>query len=578
MSISDVIGLLCGAAMFLFGMTLMGDGLKQAAGSRLELTLNKLSGTPLKGILLGTGVTAVIQSSSATSVMAVGFVNSGMMKFKQSIGIVLGAILGTSITGWIVCLSSINGGGIAQLLSSATITGVVAVVGICIRLFNKKKTLLRISDILLGFAVLMLGISTMSSAVEPLKESPSFINALTTFSNPVVGILVGAAFTCVLQSASASVGILQALTATGAISFSVAFPLILGIAIGAAFPVVLSAIGAGTEGKRTAFVYLFIEIIGAAVCGIVYYSVNSFVHFSINSLMMSMVSIALLNTIFRFIKVIILCPFISQLEKITCLIIKDKKKEEVTVAGIKLEDRFIPYPALSVAQCRTAMDAMATDMLDCYSIADSLLSNFDRKEYEKVLDLENKSDSYEDSIGTYLMKITGCQLSKQQNVEVSKFLHSLSDFERITDHSLKIADIAMQIYDEGRKYSPDAREEMEKLRSAVQEIVILTVETFVDNNPQQSMKIEALKNIISTMCDVMKSHHVERLRKGVCTLSEGETFNDLLTDFERVSGHCSNIGLAVLEAESDSFNTHKYTKEEVSEEAVYKEYAAKYAL
>ena len=319
-----MISLLGGVALFLFGMTLMGDGLKKVAGNKLEIILYKLTSTPLKGVLLGTGVTAVIQSSSATSVMVVGFVNSGMMQVRQAIGIVLGSILGTSITGWILCLSDISGSGWVSLLSTATLTGVVAVVGIVLRMFCKDLTKHHIGDILLGFAVLMYGMSSMSGAVAPLKDSAAFIQLLTRFSNPLLGVLVGTVFTCILQSASAAVGILQALAITGTITFSVAFPITLGIAIGAAVPVLLSSLGASVKGKRTAYVYLLIDVIGALVWGVVFYAVNAAVHFPFLDTTMTTVSIALLNTIFRFATVLLLTPMIPLLEKLVTVLFPDK--------------------------------------------------------------------------------------------------------------------------------------------------------------------------------------------------------------------------------------------------------------
>ena len=333
-----MISLLGGVALFLFGMTLMGDGLKKVAGNKLEIILYKLTSTPLKGVLLGTGVTAVIQSSSATSVMVVGFVNSGMMQVRQAIGIVLGSILGTSITGWILCLSNISGSGWVSLLSTATLTGVVAVVGIVLRMFCKDLAKHHIGDILLGFAVLMYGMSSMSGAVAPLKDSAAFIQLLTRFSNPLLGVLVGTVFTCILQSASAAVGILQALAITGTITFSVAFPITLGIAIGAAVPVLLSSLGASVKGKRTAYVYLLIDVIGAVVWGVVFYAVNAAVHFPFTDTTMTTVSIALLNTIFRFATVLLLTPMIPLLEKLVSFLFPDKASTGALADIDRLED------------------------------------------------------------------------------------------------------------------------------------------------------------------------------------------------------------------------------------------------
>ena len=361
MGIANVISLLSGVALFLFGMCLMGDGLKKVAGSRLELILYRLSSNPFKGILLGTGVTAVIQSSSATSVMVVGFVNSGMMKVKQAIGIVLGAILGTSITGWIICLSSLDGGsGIVQLLSTSVLTGIIAVIGIIFRMFCKNPTLKHVGDIMLGFAVLMYGMSAMSDSVAPLRESETFIRLLSSFQNPFLGILAGCLITCVLQSASAAVGILQALAVTGAVDFSVALPLIMGIAIGAAVPVLLSAAGATTAGKRTAFVYLLIDTAGVVLIGALFYTANAVWQFDFVHRTMTTVSVALLNTLFRLLTVVLLAPAIGLLEKIVCLLFPARAEEEEDTAEIdRLEERFIEHPAIAMEQSRFAMNSMA---------------------------------------------------------------------------------------------------------------------------------------------------------------------------------------------------------------------------
>ena len=320
-----MISLFGGVALFLFGMSLMGDGLKKVAGNKLELVLYRLSGTPVKGLLLGTGVTAVIQSSSATSVMVVGFVNSGMMKLEQAIAIILGALIGTSVTGWIICLSSLEGGGWVSLLSTATITAVVAVIGIILRMFTSKQVNKHLGDILLGFAVLMYGMQAMSGAVAPLKQSPAFISILTSFSNPLLGILVGAAFTSILQSASAAVGILQALSMTGAVNFSVAYPIILGIAIGAAVPVLLSALGARAEGRRTALAYLVIEIVGVILCGTAFYGADAVMDFGIKYAVMDPVSIAAVNTLFRLVTALVLLPFIGALARLVSLFVKESE-------------------------------------------------------------------------------------------------------------------------------------------------------------------------------------------------------------------------------------------------------------
>ena len=553
-----MISLLGGVALFLFGMTLMGDGLKKVAGNKLEIILYKLTSTPLKGVLLGTGVTAVIQSSSATSVMVVGFVNSGMMQVRQAIGIVLGSILGTSITGWILCLSDISGSGWVSLLSTATLTGVVAVVGIVLRMFCKDLAKHHIGDILLGFAVLMYGMSSMSGAVAPLKDSAAFIELLTRFSNPLLGVLVGTVFTCILQSASAAVGILQALAITGTITFSVAFPITLGIAIGAAVPVLLSSLGASVKGKRTAYVYLLIDVIGAVVWGVVFYAVNAAVHFPFTDTTMTTVSIALLNTIFRFATVLLLTPMIPLLEKLVSFLFPDKASTGALADIDRLEERFLAHPALAIEQSRLAIDSMARQAQDNILSAFSLLDKFSDEQFAALQANEEAIDHYEDKLGTYLIKITSKELTPRQTADVSKYLHTISDLERISDHSLNIGETAQELYTKKIVFSPTGARELKVMLAAVTRILEITINAFLDNDVAAAYRVEPLEELIDNLCDEMKLHHIDRLQTGECTLNHGFAFNDLLTNCERVSDHCSNIAVAMIELESDSFDTHEY--------------------
>ena len=559
MSVADVISLLGGIALFLFGMSLMGEGLKKVAGSRLELVLYKLSSTPLKGVLLGTGVTAVIQSSSATSVMVVGFVNSGMMKVKQAIGVIMGAILGTSVTGWILCLSSLEGGsGVVQLLSTEVLTGIVAVVGIILRMFTGKTSNRYVGEILLGFAVLMYGMSAMSGAVSPLRESEAFIRILTSFSNPILGILVGLAFTSVLQSASAAVGILQALAITGAVTFEVALPIVMGIAIGAAVPVLLSALGANLNGKRTAFIYLLIDVLGVLIWALLFYGANAIIHFTFLDTVMSSVSIALMNTLFRLATVIVLLPCIGLMEHMVELLFPDDGSAAEEQEMDRLEERFLQHPALSIEQSRLVTNSMAERAEGNLLMAVGLRNRWSDKDFRMVGETESVIDRYEDKLGTYLMKITSKSLSQSQSEEVSKYLHTISDFERITDHALNISEAAKEIHDKDLQFSPEACHELDVIESAVREILSIAVGAFVENDPQRAARVEPLEEIIDGLCDEMKSHHVDRLQSGSCTLNQGFVFNDLLTNYERVADHCSNIAVAIIELESDSFDTHEY--------------------
>ena len=585
MGISNVISLLSGIALFLFGMALMGDGLKQVAGNKLELILYRLTGNPIKGFLLGAGVTAVIQSSSATSVMIVGFVNSGMMKVRQAISIVLGAILGTSITGWIICLSDIGStGGWLDLFSTATLTGVISVIGIVLRMTAKNPAKKHVGDILMGFAVLMFGMSTMSSAVSPLRDDPTFIRILTSFSNPFLGILFGTLFTCVLQSASAAVGILQALASTGIIDFSIALPIIMGIAIGAAMPVLLSAIGASVDGKRTAMVYLVAEVTGVILFAAIYYTLDALIRFPFADRIMTSVSIALVNTVFRFIKVVGLLPFTRQIEKTVNFLVHEKPQQKaVEPEAMRLEERFIQHPALAIEQSRLTINAMAEEAKRNFVEAVALLHGYSDERFKLVEDLEGSVDRYEDKLGTYLVKVTEREMTAKQNAEVSKFLHTISDFERISDHALNIAEGAKELHQKKLSFSEAAAHELEVMEAALTEILSTAIRSFVNNDLQLAARVEPLEELIDNLCDEMKLHHVDRLQKGLCTLGQGFVFNDLLTNYERVADHCSNIAVALIELESDSFDTHEYLnslKELKSDmyERYYEEYRRVYQL
>ena len=560
-SITTVIALLFGVALFLFGMSLMGDSLKKVAGSKLELILFRLSSTPLKGVLLGTGVTAVIQSSSATSVMVVGFVNSGMMKVRQAIGIILGALLGTSITGWIICLSDLGGGGWAKLFNAEVLSGIVAVIGIIFRMFSKNQTRRHVGDILLGFAVLMAGMTMMSNAVSPLKESPAFLKLLVSFSNPFLGVLVGIVITAILQSASAAVGILQALAVTGAVDFSVAFPLILGIMIGAAVPVLLSSVGAGAGGKRTAWIYLITSALGVLIFGTAFYLLSPILQFSFLHDSMTTVTVALTNTVFRFLTVLLLVPFIALLEKLVNALIRDRSGAEEENAEIdRLEDRFLQHPSIAIEQSRLAINSMARKAEANLTRACNLLYSYSDEGFRTVEEKENVVDRYEDKLGTYLVKINSRELDRVQNKQISKFLHTMSDFERISDHAVNIAETAREMDEKKIVFSPAGQRELDLIGSAIAEIVHLSFDAFINENLDVAMRVEPLEEWIDTLCDTMKLHHVARVQNGECTLGQGFVFNDLLSNYERVADHCSNIAVAMIELESELFDTHEYLK------------------
>ena len=560
MGISNVISLFSGIALFLFGMALMGDGLKQVAGNKLELILYRLTGSPVKGFLLGTGVTAVIQSSSATSVMVVGFVNSGMMKVRQSISIVLGAILGTSITGWIICLSDIGStGGWMDLFSTATLTGVISVIGIVLRMASKDPAKKHIGDILMGFAVLMFGMSTMSAAVSPLREDPTFIRILTSFSNPFLGILFGTLFTCVLQSASAAVGILQALASTGIIDFSIALPIIMGIAIGAAMPVLISAIGANVEGRRTAFVYLVVEVAGVVFWGAVFYIANAIFHFEFMSMCMTAVSIAALNTLFRLVKVLILLPFTDVIEALVDFLIKGDAKDE-TPSIMQLEERFLKHPALAIEQSRMSVNAMAEEARDNLTESIKLLHSYTDKGFDMVERMEGTVDRYEDMIGSYLVKLTGCELTGSQNEEVSKFLHTISDFERISDHAVGLMSSAREIDEKSLTFSDTAKKEIKQMYCAVEEILNYTLKTLTDDDLRSAAEIGPLEEVIDELKNQLQKNHIKRLQNKGCTIEMGFVLSDITTILERVSDHCNNIALCIIEANRESMGIHEQSK------------------
>ena len=585
MQLSNVIELLTGIALFLFGMSLMGDGLKQVAGNRLEIILYKLTGSPLRGMLFGTGITTVIQSSSATSVMVVGFVNSGLMKLKQAIPVVLGAILGTSITGWVICLSSLDGAsGWLSLFSTSTLTCVAALAGIFLRMFSKDRFKNHLGDILLGFAVLMFGMSAMSGAVAPLKESEAFISILTTFSNPLIGILVGMAFTCILQSASAAVGILQALTFTGSISFEIALPLIMGISIGAAVPVLLSAVGATPDGQRTALAYLISNLLGVVFTAVVFYALNAMFQFTFMGTILSTASVALLNTVYRLIVVAVLLPLYQQIGQITRFFIRDKAgSDEDKYNLIPLEERFITNPALALEQCHNAIDDMAGRARNNLGLSLGLLHGYSQDTYAQVKAQEKSVDKYEDALGSYLLKVSAQELDDKENEYLSLFLRIITDLERISDHAMNLADSAKELSDKKTSFSDQAKQELSVVEQAIAEIVEMAITAFQNNDIPMTYRVEPLEEVIDYLCEECKLHHVERLRAGECVFDSGFVFNDILTSYERIADHCSNIAVAMVAIESDSFDTHAYLRSVKrlklqSFAEFFEEYSSKYHL
>ena len=585
MNFTDVIKLLGGVAMFLYGMSLMGDSLKRVAGNKLELILYRLSGTPLRGILLGAGVTAVIQSSSATSVMVVGFVNSMMMKLRQALAVIMGAVIGTSITGWLIALGAVGSSGsspVFQLLSTEGISAMAAIAGILMRMICKKRTLIHVGDILMGFAVLMFEMKTMSSAVSGLHDDPGFISFLTNFNNPLLGILIGLVFTAILQSASASVGILQALSSTGLLTMEQTIPMILGIAIGASVPVILSGIGSSVEGRRTAFAYPVIEILRVILFAAVFYGLNAFLHFAFMGEKVNMISIALINTLFRLSTVAVLAWFIPLIEKLMIRLVPSNPEEEAETEDMKrLEERFLKYPTLAVEQTRLTMNKMAELAERSMIAAIALLDKFDPKGYAEVASLEGIVDRYEDKIGSYLMRLTGQEMTETQNKAVSQYLRAITDLERISDHALNIAQRAEEIRDKKIKFSDKGEKEMQNLKTAIREILHLAIESFVTGDAETAYRVEPLEQVIDTICRRMREKHTARLQKGKCTIGNGYVFNDLISDFERVSDHCSNIAIVQVELEDNALDVHELSEVLKEQNAhqfdmYYEEYAERY--
>ena len=582
---SMILSLLCGVSLFLFGMSLMGDGLKLAAGNKLEAFLYKMTNTPLKGVALGTGVTSVIQSSSATTVMVIGFVNSGMMKLKQAIGIIMGANIGTSITGWILCLSYIEGSnGIASILSTATISAVVAVVGIIFRMFCKRTLHKNVGNIMLGFAILMTGMQMMSGAVSPLRESPVFIKMLTMFSNPLAGILVGIAFTAVLQSASATVGVLQALSVTGILTFASAFPIVLGIGVGAACPVLISAIGANKNGKRTALVYLINDLFGLILWSVIFYTANAIVHFSFMDMTMTPVAIALLNTVFRLATVIVLFPFIPKIEKLVCWLVKDNKEDLEDEADFDLlEERLLNYPALAIAQCHRVMNGMSKKLRKNVNRAMNLLNDYQQDKYDKVQRKEDLIDKYESRLGEYLIQLTKREMNSAQTRQTSLYLHTINDFERIGDHASYIAHMSSEMHDNHTNFSQEAWDELNVVMEAVREDINMTCTAFMKDDKELAQRVAPLGAVITGLCDVLKMRHAERLSQGKCGLEEGTVFSDILNSFCRIATHCASAMVALMksgETESDIHihDSKIYPTNSVEYYTYFNEYSQKYDI
>lgn len=556
MAIANTIALLGGLAFFLFGMSLLGEGLKRVAGSKMENILGKLTSTTFKGVILGTLVTAVIQSSSATTVMVVGFVNSGIMKLANAVGVIMGANIGTTITGWILVLAGVGGKG---AFSSSTIFAFIAFVGIIFYFFCKKRSSKNIGMIMLAFTVLMSGMQTMSGAMGSLKESPVFIDFISAVSNPFIALLVGIVVTAIIQSCSASIGILQALAITGVISYEVAIPMVIGMCIGACAPILLSAIGANINGKRTAFVYLFFNLVGAIILMIPFYIVDLCVDIEFLRLPASSFGIAIINTVFNTVATILLMPFTKLLINLVSLVIRNKKgNEDEEYEENLLDDRLLEYPSVALEQCSKTMDQMSGAAFKNIRKSINLLTDFNQEKYDKIMSREEKIDRFEDRLGSYLVRIHTKQLNDEETRLSARYLSYLTNVERISDHSVNVADLAQELYNKKLNFSPMAMRDLTICIEAITEICELTQTAMENMDYMLAGKVKPLEEIVNIMSKEMKAGHVHRVQLGQCTLELGFIFNDLLNNLERVSAHCSNIAITILESQDSRLMAHDY--------------------
>ncbi len=581
MGIFEILELVSGLAMFLFGMNIMGQALEKRAGNKLKSILGSMTSNTFKGFMLGFVVTLIIQSSSATTVMVVGFVNSGLMTLKQSIGVIMGANLGTSITAWILAMQGIEGIGILTLFKPSTFTPVLALIGIIFYMFQKNPKRKDTGLILLGFAVLMFGMDTMSGAVSGLKGNEAFQNVLIMFSNPILGVLAGTVVTAIVQSSSASVGILQALTTTGAITFNTAVPIIMGQNIGTCVTAMISSVGASKNARRASIIHLSFNVIATLILLPVYYilvavlpeTVTSIVYTSSNEL-----GIAVVHTVFKLFALVILMPCSGLLEKLARAIVKDGNEEQQL-----LDERLLTTPAVAVERCKIVSREMAE--LAVFSLKDSLplLDCYDEKKAAEIKEAENKVDMYEDKLGSYLVKISARELTHQDSAEVSKLLHIIGDFERISDHAMNIVGSSEEMHDKGISFSEEAHRELSTVVGAVEEILDLSLKAFCDGDIDSAVKIEPLEQVIDVLKEEIKHKHIARLQKNECTIEMGFILTDVVTSLERISDHCSNIGGCVLEMQHEDLDIHEYlrsvkTGEDKEFTAHYDYYKVKYAL
>ncbi|MCI8610975.1 MAG: Na/Pi cotransporter family protein [Clostridiales bacterium] len=581
MDLFDVLSLLGGLALFLFGMNLMGQALEKRAGSKLKTFLANITSNPFKGFLLGLGVTAVMQSSSATTVMVVGFVNSGIMTLRQAVGVIMGANLGTSMTSWILSLTGIQGENfLIQLLKPSSFVPILAMIGIVLYMFQKSAKRRDTGMILMGFAVLMFGMEAMSAAVEGLKDVPEFTRVLVLFSNPILGVLVGTVFTAIIQSSSASVGILQALTATGSVTYSTAVPIIMGQNIGTCVSAMISSVGASKNAKRAAVIHLSFNVIATLIILPLYYLISWLLQDPLGAQVASPVGIAIVHTVFKLIALALLMPFTKQLEKLSCLIVSESRKNEKTEL---LDERLFVTPSVAIARCKEVAVSMARLAVESIKESAALLGEYTEKAAMRVREKEDEVDLYEDKLGSYLVKLSAHDLSESDNAEANKLLHVIGDFERISDHAINVTNSAEEIHDKKLEFSGQAKKELGVLISAVLEILDLALASFEKDDLDSAVMVEPLEQVVDYLRDTLKKQHIRRLRKQECTIELGFVLTDLLTNLERVSDHCSNIAACILEMDRDEMDVHEYLRNvkggEMKEYNDYFEYfKVKYSL
>ena len=567
-------------------MNAMGDGLAKVSGGKLERILEKLTSSPIKAVLLGCGVTAVIQSSSATTVMVVGFVNSGIMKLEQAVGVIMGANIGTTVTSWMLSLTGIESDNFfMQLLKPTSFSPILALIGVILIMFVKSEKKHDIGAIMLGFAILMFGMEMMSGAVEPLADVPEFTNILTMFSNPILGLIAGTVLTAVIQSSSASVGILQALCATGSVSFATALPIIMGQNIGTCVTAMISSIGAKKNAKRAALVHLYFNIIGTLVFMIAFYSINAVVHFSFLGHSANAAGIAVIHSVFNIVATVMLLPFRKGLVKLACLTMPDSEEDLALAAKDEnvLDVRFLEKPAFAVQQAKHAAVDMAEVSRRAVFTAMDLLTDFNEEKADQVERYEQKVDHYEDEIGTYLMQISGGQISREDSQTVAMLLHSIGDFERISDHAMNLCEVARQMQKKEGKFSKKAVEELKIYTDAVREIIAMSYQAFEEEDLKKAEMVEPLEEVIDHIDKEEKKRHMKRLRKEKCTIELGFCLSDIAMNLERIADHCSNIAVYMIQINEDVLDTHEYldqVKQEDNEDfdVMYNQYRKKYAL